>query len=230
MQKIVIAVDGYSSCGKSTTAKEVAAKMGYAYIDTGAMYRAVTLYFKEHLVSLTNEREIKKALENIHIQFRHNWHDGRNETFLNGQNVEDEIRKLYIANMVSEVSAIAEVRHAMVAQQQKMGKHRGIVMDGRDIGTKVFPDAELKVFMTADPLIRAQRRQIELMARGDIVDLEEIIENIKKRDLIDTTRKESPLMQAEDAIFIDTSHMTLDEQVEMVCILAEETLKMVAKT
>ena len=225
MQKIVIAVDGYSSCGKSTTAKEVAAKMGYAYIDTGAMYRAVTLYFKEHLVSLTNEREIKKALENIYIQFRHNWHDGRNETFLNGQNVEDEIRKLYIANMVSEVSAIAEVRHAMVAQQQKMGKHRGIVMDGRDIGTKVFPDAELKVFMTADPLIRAQRRQIELMARGDIVDLEEIIENIKKRDLIDTTRKESPLMQAEDAIFIDTSHMTLDEQVEMVCILAEETMK-----
>ena len=161
MQKITIAVDGYSSCGKSTTAKKVAARLGYSYIDTGAMYRAVTLYFHQHLVTLTNEKEVAKALDNIQIEFRRNPNDGRNETFLNGLNVEDEIRKLYIANQVSEVSAIAQVRHAMVAQQRKMGKKKGVVMDGRDIGTVVFPDAELKSFMTADPIIRANRRQIE---------------------------------------------------------------------
>ncbi|GAB3519011.1 (d)CMP kinase [Emticicia fontis] len=224
MQKITIAVDGYSSCGKSTTAKRVAKKLGYSYIDTGAMYRSVTLYFHQHLVTLTNDREVEKALENIHIEFRHNPNDGRNETFLNGLNVEDEIRKLYIANQVSEVSAIAAVRHAMVAQQRRMGKNKGVVMDGRDIGTVVFPDAELKIFMTADPIIRANRRQIELADRGDLVDLEEIIENIKKRDLIDTTRKESPLRKAEDAVEVDTSHMTLDGQVEIVCMLAQEVL------
>ena len=183
MQKITIAVDGYSSCGKSTTAKRVATRLGYGYIDTGAMYRAVTLYFHQHLITLTNDREVERALEHITIEFRRNPKDGRNETFLNGQNVEDEIRKLYIANQVSEVSAIAEVRHAMVAQQRKMGKKKGVVLDGRDIGTVVFPDAELKVFMTADPLVRANRRQIELTDRGDLVDLEEIIKNIKKRIL-----------------------------------------------
>lgn len=224
MQKITIAVDGYSSCGKSTTAKKVAKKLGYSYIDTGAMYRAVTLYFLEHHITYSNEREVEKALENIHIEFRRNPNDGRNETFLNGLNIEDEIRKLYIANQVSEVSAIAAVRHAMVAQQRRMGRKKGVLMDGRDIGTVVFPDAELKIFMTADPIIRANRRQIELAERGDLVDLEDIIENIKKRDLIDTTRKESPLRRAEDAIEIDTSYMTLDEQVEVVCILADEAL------
>lgn len=224
MQKITIAVDGYSSCGKSTTAKRVANKLGYTYIDTGAMYRSVTLYFHEHLVTLTNDKEVEKALENIHIEFRRNPNDGRNETYLNGLNVEDEIRKLYIANQVSEVSAVAAVRHAMVAQQRRMGRKKGVVMDGRDIGTVVFPDAELKIFMTADPLIRANRRQIELAERGDLVDLEDIIENIKKRDLIDTTRKESPLRKADDAIEVDTSYMTLDEQVDVVCMLADETL------
>ena len=222
MQKITIAVDGYSSCGKSTTAKRVAKKLGYSYIDTGAMYRSVTLYFHQHLITYTNDKEVEKALENIHIEFRRNPNDGRNETFLNGLNVEDEIRKLYIANQVSEVSAIAAVRHAMVAQQRRMGKKKGVVMDGRDIGTVVFPDAELKIFMTADPIIRANRRQIELAERGDLVDLEEMIENIRKRDLIDTTRKESPLRKAEDAIEVDTSYMTLDEQVDVVCILADE--------
>ncbi|RFS18514.1 (d)CMP kinase [Emticicia sp. C21] len=222
MQKITIAVDGYSSCGKSTTAKRVAKKLGYSYIDTGAMYRSVTLYFLEHHVTLTNEKEVEKALENIHIEFRRNPGDGRNETCLNGLNVEDEIRKLYIANQVSEVSAIAAVRHAMVAQQRRMGRKKGVVMDGRDIGTVVFPDAELKIFMTADPIIRANRRQIELAERGDLVDLEEIIENIRKRDLIDTTRKESPLRKADDAIEVDTSYMTLDEQVDVVCLLADE--------
>jgi len=224
MQKITIAVDGYSSCGKSTTAKRVAKKLGYSYIDTGAMYRSVTLYFHEHHVTHTNDKEVEKALENIHIEFRCNPNDGRNETFLNGLNVEDEIRKLYIANQVSEVSAIAAVRHAMVAQQRRMGRKKGVVMDGRDIGTVVFPDAELKIFMTADPIIRANRRQIELGERGDLVDFEEIIENIRKRDLIDTTRKESPLRKAEDAIEVDTSYMTLDEQVDVVCILADEAL------
>ena len=224
MQKITIAVDGYSSCGKSTTAKRVAKKLGYSYIDTGAMYRSVTLYFIEHHITFTNDKEVEKALENIHIEFRRNPNDGRNETFLNGLNVEDEIRKLYIANQVSEVSAIAAVRHAMVAQQRRMGRKKGVVMDGRDIGTVVFPDAELKIFMTAEPLIRANRRQIELAERGDLVDLEEIIENIKKRDLIDTTRKESPLRKADDAVEVDTSFMTLDEQVEVVCLLADEAL------
>jgi cytidylate kinase len=221
MNKIIIAVDGYSSCGKSTTAKRVAARLGYAYIDTGAMYRAVTLYFLEHHITFTNDKEVAKALENIQIEFRRNPNDGRNETFLNGLNVEDEIRKLYIANQVSEVSAIAAVRHAMVAQQRRMGKSKGVVMDGRDIGTVVFPNAELKVFMTADPLIRATRRQIELMEKGDVLDLEEILENIHKRDHIDTTRKESPLRRADDAVDIDTSFMTLDEQVETVCLLAD---------
>lgn len=228
MQKITIAIDGYSSCGKSTTAKRVAKKLGYTYIDTGAMYRSVTLYFHQHLITLTNDKEVEKALENIHIEFRMNPNDGKNETYLNGLNVEDEIRKLYIANQVSEVSAIAAVRHAMVAQQRRMGKKKGVVMDGRDIGTVVFPDAELKVFMTADPLIRANRRQIELNERGDLVDLEEIIENIKKRDFIDTTRKESPLRKAEDAVEVDTSYMTLDEQVEVVCLLAQEAMKKVS--
>jgi CMP/dCMP kinase len=158
--KIIIAVDGYSSCGKSTTAKGVAARLGYAYIDTGAMYRAVTLYFHQNHVSITNPKEVAIALENIKIDFRRNPETGRNETYLNGLNVEDEIRKLYIANMVSEVSAISDVRRALVAQQQRMGRNKGIVMDGRDIGTVVFPTAELKVFMTADPLVRAERRQI----------------------------------------------------------------------
>lgn len=224
MQKITIAVDGYSSCGKSTTAKRVASKLGYSYIDTGAMYRSVTLYFLEHHITLTNDKEVEKALENIDIEFRRNPHDGRNETFLNGLNVEDEIRKLYIADKVSEVSAIAAVRHAMVAQQRRMGKKKGVVMDGRDIGTVVFPDAELKIFMTADPMIRATRRQIELAEKGEMIDLEDILENLKKRDLIDTTRKESPLRKADDAIEVDTSYITFDEQVDAVCLLADEAL------
>jgi CMP/dCMP kinase len=216
MQKIVIALDGYSSCGKSTTAKKVAAKLGYSFIDTGAMYRAVSLYFYQNHISITNPKEIEKALATIQIHFEFNEKTGKSDVFLNGLNVEDEIRKMYISNMVSEVSAITIVRKAMVAQQQKMGKKRGLVMDGRDIGTKVFPDAEIKVFMTADALIRAQRRQIELIEKGEIVDLDEILANIKKRDIIDSTREEGPLTKADDAVDLDTSFMTLDEQVEFV--------------
>ncbi len=222
--KIIIAVDGYSSCGKSTTAKGVAAQLGYAYIDTGAMYRAVTLYFYQNHVSLTNPKEVTKALENIKIDFRRDPKTGRNETYLNGHNVEDEIRKLYIANMVSEVSAISDVRRAMVAQQQRMGRNKGIVMDGRDIGTVVFPAAELKVFMTADPHVRAERRQIELLAKGDMLDVQEILTNIQHRDHIDTTRADSPLRKAADAILIDTTGMTLDGQIQLMTELVENTL------
>ena len=216
MKKIVIALDGYSSCGKSTTAKLVAAQLGYAYIDTGAMYRAVTLYFLRHHVSLTNQKEIKEALENIDIDFHYNPKTCRNEVYLNGLNVEDEIRKMYISNQVSEVSVVPEVRHAMVAQQQKMGRKRGVVMDGRDIGTAVFPDAEVKIFMTADVDTRARRRQEELLEKKQLVNLDEIRQNLQKRDHIDSTRKESPLRRAEDAHLLDTSHMTIDEQVEFV--------------
>jgi CMP/dCMP kinase len=216
MQKIVIALDGYSSCGKSTTAKKVASKLGYSFIDSGAMYRAVSLYFFQNHLSVTNPKDIEKALSEIHIHFEYNSKTGKSDVFLNGINVEGEIRKMYISNMVSEVSAITSVRKAMVAQQQRMGKKRGLVMDGRDIGTKVFPDAEVKIFMTADPLIRAQRRQIELIEKGEIVDLEDILANIKKRDIIDSTREEGPLRKAEDAIELDTSFMTLEQQVDFV--------------
>ncbi len=229
MSKIIVAVDGYSSCGKSTTAKGVAARLGYAYIDTGAMYRAVTLYFLQNHVSLTNPKEIVKALENIKIDFYHNLETAQNETYLNGLNVEGEIRKLYIANMVSEVSAIPEVRRAMVAQQQRMGKNKGIVMDGRDIGTVVFPNAELKVFMTAEPTVRAERRQIELLAKGDMLDLNEILENIRHRDHIDTTRADSPLRQAEDATLIDTTNMTLESQILLLSEMVDSTIKAMQK-
>ncbi|MFD1141389.1 (d)CMP kinase [Larkinella insperata] len=224
MPKIVIAIDGYSSCGKSTTAKQVAARLGYAYIDTGAMYRAVSLFFIQNHVSLTNPKAVQEALQHIHISFNFNPKAGRNETCLNSLNVEEEIRKMYISDIVSEVSAIPDVRYAMVAQQQKMGRRRGVVMDGRDIGTKVFPDAELKIFMTADPVIRAQRRQIELLQKGEMVGLDVILENLKKRDYIDSNRTEGPLRKAEDAIELDTSYITLDEQSDWVIQLADEKI------
>ena len=224
MKKTIIALDGHSSCGKSSTAKRVAKKLGYAFIDTGAMYRAVSLYFYNNQVTLTNPKEIEKALSELHITFQFNKHRGASDVYLNGLNVEEEIRKMYISQMVSEVSAITIVRKAMVAQQQKMAKHRGVVMDGRDIGTKVFPDAEIKVFMTADPAIRAERRQRELLEKGEMVDLDVILENIKKRDIIDSTREEGPLIQTKDAVLMDTSFMTLDEQVDFVVQLHEAVL------
>ncbi|MFN3403803.1 MAG: (d)CMP kinase [Cytophagaceae bacterium] len=220
MKKIIIAIDGYSSCGKSTTAKIVASKLGYAYIDTGAMYRATTLYFHEHYINLTDPKSIQKALDNIQISFVYNPKIDKSETFLNGLNVEGEIRKMYISEKVSEVSAIKEVRKFLVSQQQKMGKKRGLVMDGRDIGTAVFPDAELKIFMEADMHVRAFRRQQELLEKKQVVDLEDIIENIKKRDHLDTTREEGPLRKAEDAFVLDTTFMTIDEQVDFVLNLA----------
>jgi len=219
MKKITIAIDGFSACGKSTTAKEVARELNYRYIDSGAMYRAVTLYFLEHHIALTNPREVSTALDAIHINFVVN-SKGFSETFLNGVNVEKEIRKMRISEQVSAVSTIKAVREAMVAQQRKMGKDKGIAMDGRDIGTVVFPGAELKVFLIADMQVRAYRRQLELLNRGDLVDIEDIIENLTQRDRIDSTRVESPLKKAEDAITIDTTNITADEQVDKVIRLA----------
>lgn len=223
MHQIIVAIDGYSSCGKSSTAKGVASRLGYTYIDSGAMYRAVTLYFHQNNISLSNKEQINKALDQISIEFKRD-EKGENQIFLNGQNIEKEIRKLYVANKVSEVSAVAEVRHSLVALQQKMGKKRGIVMDGRDISSVVFPDAELKIFMTADPLIRAKRRQAELKEKGDNLSLQEVLANLKKRDNIDTSRKESPLIQVPDAKVIDTSNLTLNDQIELVCQMAESVL------
>lgn len=221
MRRIVIAIDGYSACGKSTTAKEVAKILNYSYIDTGAMYRAVTLYFYRNHITLTNPKEVRKALENIDIAFNPNsGKDGICDAYLNGLNVEEEIRKMYVSDNVSQVSAIKEVRTAMVDQQRKMGRKKGVVMDGRDIGTVVFPDADLKVFMTADVNVRAVRRQQELLERGHLIDLEDVLKNLEKRDLLDTTRDESPLKQAEDAVVVNTTHLTFEEQVQELVSLA----------
>ncbi len=220
MRKIIIAIDGYSACGKSTTAKQVAARLGYSYIDTGAMYRATALYFHEHYVSLSNPSAVSKALEETHVTFHFNEKLLRSETYLNGLNVEEEIRKMYISNMVSEVSAIAEIRRHMVHLQRKMGKQKGVVMDGRDIGTEVFPEAELKIFMNADMEVRAARRQAELLGKKQVVDLGEVLDNLKKRDLIDTTREEGPLRKAEDAHEVDTTFITVEEQVDYILNLA----------
>jgi cytidylate kinase len=219
MRKIIIAIDGYSACGKSTTAKEVANIFRYRYIDSGAMYRAVTLYFLDNHIAITNPKEVDKALSNVKIAFRTNA-KGISETYLNNLNVEHEIREMRVAAFVSEVSTISAVRRAMVEQQRKMGKEKGVVMDGRDIGTVVFPNAELKMFLTANIMIRAYRRQQELLEREELIDLPEIIANLQKRDHIDSTRKESPLMQATDSILMDTSHITIDEEVDEVVRLA----------
>jgi len=215
LKKIVIAIDGYSACGKSTTAKQVASILGYRYIDSGAMYRAVTLFFLDHHVSLTNPREVSKALQQIQITFKVN-SNNFSETYLNGLNVERTIREMRISENVSQVSTLKDVRLALVDQQRRMGKEKGVVMDGRDIGTVVFPEAELKLFMTADILVRAFRRQKELLGRGQLIDLDEVIDNLLQRDKIDTERTESPLRQAKDAIVIDTTHISVDEQVDEV--------------
>jgi cytidylate kinase len=219
LRKIVIAIDGYSACGKSSTAKEVSNVLGYRYIDTGAMYRAVTLFFLEHHISLTNPKEISRALEQISVSFNVN-SKNKSEAYLNGLKVEKDIRSMRVSEMVSQVSAIKEVRVAMVEQQRRMGREKAVVMDGRDIGTVVFPQAELKLFMRADLLVRAFRRQRELLERDQLVDLDDVLENIVKRDQIDTTRLESPLRQADDAVLIDTTHISFDEQVDEVVRMA----------
>lgn len=215
MKKIVIAIDGHSSSGKSTMAKDLAREIGYTYIDTGAMYRAVTLYCIQHGLFEGDKirgDELRSAIGHIDISFCLNAFTGRPDTFLNGVNVEKEIRGMEVADKVSFVAALGFVRRALVAKQQEMGKAKGIVMDGRDIGTVVFPDAELKLFVTASPEVRAQRRVDELKAKGMEASYEEVLENVKKRDYIDSTRAESPLVQAPDALVLDNSHMTLKEQ------------------
>jgi cytidylate kinase len=219
LRKIVIAIDGYSACGKSTTAKQVASILGYRYIDSGAMYRAVTLFFLDHHVALTNPKEVSKALQQIQISFKVN-SKNISEAYLNGLNVERQIRNMRISESVSQVSTIRDVRTALVEQQRRMGKEKGVVMDGRDIGTVVFPQAELKLFMTADLLVRAFRRQKELLNRDQLIDLDDVLDNLLQRDKIDTNRVESPLRKADDAIAIDTTHISIDEQVDEVIRLA----------
>ncbi|MEI7829458.1 MAG: (d)CMP kinase [Prolixibacteraceae bacterium] len=214
-KRIIIAIDGYSSCGKSTVAKELARQLNYIFIDSGAMYRAVTLFFlRAGLVGngKVNLPAILEKLKMIHISFIFNPAASHNEVFLNGENVELEIRQLAVAQNVSQIAAIGEVRQLLVAQQQEMGRSKGIVMDGRDIGTVVFPSAELKIFMTADPRIRAKRRYDEMIAKKESVDFDEILANITERDRYDETRAESPLRKAEDAIVLDNSYMTREEQ------------------
>ena len=213
--KIIIAVDGFSSCGKSTFAKAIAARLGYIFIDTGAMYRAVTLYAQEHGAirsGIIDEEAVTQLLDEIVITFRFNPERGASDIYVNGDRVEGKIRTIEVSNCVSGVSAIPAVRRKLVAMQQAMGRQRGVVMDGRDIGTVVFPDAELKLFMTADPAVRAKRRYDELRAKGDDVSLEDIERNVRERDKADMGRAISPLRQAEDAIVLDNSHMTIDEQ------------------
>ena len=215
MKKILIAVDGHSSCGKSTMAKELAKTVHYKYIDSGAMYRAVTLYCLEKGFfnnDVLNVDAVKNSINDIHISFQLNEETGNSDTYLNGKNVEKQIRSMAVADKVSPVAAVGFIREAMVKQQQKMGEDKGIVMDGRDIGTVVFPNAELKLFVTARPEVRAQRRLDELIAKGETVHFEEVLKNLEKRDRIDSTRKDGPLMQATDAVVLDNSDMTVDEQ------------------
>ena len=216
MEKINIAVDGFSSCGKSTIAKGLAKKLGYTYIDSGAMYRAVALFaYRNGWMTDTdiNESELQKHISEIEISFETN-PEGQQETYLNGENVEKEIRSLQIGNGASRVSTIGFVRRELVRQQQEMGKKKGVVMDGRDIGTVVFPDAELKIFLTASPEVRAQRRFDEMKAKGENPIFDEVLANVKERDLRDTTRDESPLRKADDAIELDNSHITIEEQLQ----------------
>ena len=216
-QKIIIAIDGFSSCGKSTFAKAIAARLGYIFIDTGAMYRAVTLYALDHGAirsGIVDEGAVVRLLGEISITFRFNPERGASDIYVNGDLAEGRIRTIEVSNCVSRVSAIPEVRSKLVAMQQEMGRRRGVVMDGRDIGTVVFPDAELKIFMTADPAVRARRRYDELRARGDEVSLEEIERNVRERDRADMSRAVSPLRQAEDAVVLDNSHMSVGEQMD----------------
>jgi cytidylate kinase len=216
-KKIIIAIDGHSSCGKSTMAKSLAQKLGYIYIDSGAMYRVVTLVaLRKGWIHnrVPDVDKILRGLNDIKITFRWDEKQGKNTTYLNGENVEDEIRRLEVSENVSPVSTIAEVRIEMVKQQRENVKNKGIVMDGRDIGTVVFPDAELKIFMTASPEIRAQRRYDELVEKGNAVSFDEILENVKQRDTIDSTREASPLKKADDAIILDNSYLTREQQLQ----------------
>ena len=224
MKTITVAIDGYSSCGKSTVAKDLAREVGYVYVDSGAMYRCVTLFCQQK--NLINEGKVEEVklrslLPQIKIEFRKNA-EGKADTYLNGENVESEIRSLKVYSQVSIVAALPFVREAMVALQQEMGKAKGVVMDGRDIGTTVFPDAELKIFMTADPEVRAQRRFLELKEKGQEEPFEAILENVKQRDYIDEHREVSPLRKADDAVVLDNGHITREEQKDIILKLFKE--------
>ncbi len=211
-KKIIIAIDGWSSCGKSTLAKQLAKKLGYVYVDSGAMYRAITLYFLRNHIDWTDKKEVQTALKEIHIEFQFNEINEASEIYLNDENVEYVIRDLVIAEKVSDVAAIKEVRSFAVAQQQKMGRRKGIVMDGRDIGTVVFPDAELKIFMTADNAVRVERRFKELYEKNPNITIEEVKYNLEMRDYIDSHREISPLKKADDAIVLDNTNLSPEEQ------------------
>lgn len=212
MKKIIITIDGWSSCGKSTLAKQLAKTLGYIYVDSGAMYRAVTLYFLRNHVDWTDKKEVRTALADISLEFIYNEKSQRSEMHLNGENVEYVIRDLVIAEKVSDVAAIKEVRDFAVAQQQQMGRNKGIVMDGRDIGTVVFPEAELKIFMTADNAVRVERRFRELYEKNPNITVEEVKNNLEMRDYIDSHREVSPLRKAEDAVILDNTNLTEEEQ------------------
>lgn len=220
--KIIITIDGYSSCGKSTLARQLAQELDYTYIDTGAMYRAITLYFLRNHTNWTATEEVEDALRNIELEFVVNPRSGNREIHLNGENVEFLIRDLVVAEKVSEVAAIREVRTFAVAQQRKMGEAKGVVMDGRDIGTTVFPQAELKIFMTADNAIRVERRFKELFAKNPNITIEEVKANLEMRDYIDSHREVSPLRKAEDAVILDNSDITPEEQLQLALTWARE--------
>jgi cytidylate kinase len=220
--KIIITIDGFSSCGKSTLAKQLAKKLSYTYIDSGAMYRAITLYFLRNHVDWTNEKEIADALENISLDFISNEHSGNSEIYLNGENVEYIIRDLVVAEKVSEVAALKSVRTFAVAAQQKMGINKGIVMDGRDIGTTVFPDAEVKIFMVADEAVRVERRFAEMFDKNPNISLDEIKTNIAMRDYIDSNREVSPLRKAADAIELDNTNLSQKEQLDFALKLVKK--------
>ncbi|MEY3118488.1 MAG: hypothetical protein RIT30_420 [Bacteroidota bacterium] len=223
-QKIIIAIDGFSSCGKSTLAKAMAKNLQYVFIDTGAMYRAVALFFLRAGIDFDNNTDIAAALNKITLQFKYNPASLQSDMYLNEENVEQEIREMRVSQKVSEVAAIALVRDFAVAQQQAMGESKGIVMDGRDIGTVVFPKAELKIFVTASPDIRVQRRFLELSAKNAAITVAEISENLQHRDLIDTTREHSPLKQADDALVLDNSNMTREAQLDIALKWAQERI------
>lgn len=223
MKKIIIAVDGHSSCGKSTLAKALAESLSYTYVDTGAMYRAVTLFLIEEKIEISDIEAVKVALDAIHINFERI--DGKNTTFLNNKNVEEEIRKMYVSDLVSPVAAISAVRRKLVEQQQAMGKDKGIVMDGRDIASVVFPDAELKIFLTASAEERANRRYKELLGKGEDVNYQDILENLQTRDHIDSTRADSPLKRTPDAIVIDNTNLNQIEQLALALDLVKKATK-----
>jgi len=224
MKKIIITLDGYSSCGKSTLAKQMAAHLSYVFIDSGAMYRAITLYFIRHGVELTNLDAVTDALSNIQLSFVLNEQTGRADMYLNNENVEEEIRGLAVSNQVSKVAALEPVRIFSVAQQQLMGEQKGIVMDGRDIGTAVFPSAELKIFVTASPEVRVERRYQELVAKDPAITKSEIQANLEMRDHIDSTREFSPLKQAHDALVLVNSQLPKEEQLELTLSWAKERI------